>query len=663
MRIVGILVAAVLLLGASAAQAVVTTIYNIQLGYHALEEEVTVENVVVTATGRFGFFVQEQDPHPTWDRMYSGIWVYCNDAHLGQVRRGDLVNVTGAYAEYYDFSEIDIYHSPCGDEYECGFEVVGTAEVPDPVVLRIADVNDTGAYSEAYESVLIRVDAEDPTLFSREPNQYDDWYLATDPVPQVGDSIVVDSYSADPDGDFDYPLPDEGTELEYVQGILVYNYDQYKIAPRNCPEDLGMPCPPELRGLWAYDNQRIDVLFAVDVDEASAEDEFNYYFLSGLAVLDAQRDESNHRLVHLTTEMQTPGSVDVGYVEGVLSEDDLVMMDPAEFTFTQGITSIYDLQYTDDLLVDESAYLDLVVTTAGRVSHVAGNYYYLQEDDGGEFEHIYGRVAKVGDLAEGDSIKFAGRVSEYFGETYVSWTAGVQLWENLGPATGAVVTRDLPPETLIYDCAQTDNRAEPWEHALVHIAPDPFVPAYVDSVEGEAELYGEWWLLYDAPPYLALEDSCRTDLTHELNDFSLSYNPNVGDSLDISGILRYEYDLYRVVPRSDDDVVVVYGGAVEEALPQIGRVRLEQNRPNPFGQRTVISFRLEQEARDVSVEVYDVTGACVRHLLRGVALPAGPHSLQWDGLDDEAVPLATGTYFYRLTVDGRSQARQMIRLQ
>lgn len=661
-----------LLLGTGAANADLTTIFDIQLGGGGLSEgdEVTVENVVVTATGRFGFFVQELEPDPLWGRMYSGIFVYANDLHLGIVHRGDLVNVTGAYQEYYDLSEIACYTDPTPPEYdycstvECHFEVVGTADVPEPILVRIVDVNDSGDYNEAYESVLIRVDTEDNTLYARNPDEHDDWYLSTEPTIGVGDSIVVDSFSPDPEGDFDYPLPNEGDELEFLQGILVYNYGSYKIAPRNCPEDMGMPCPPILRGLWAYDNTQVDVLFAVDVDETSAEDEGNYSFDSGLDVIAANRNDENHRLVHVTTGEQDPGYVDIGYVDGVLSEGDLVQMPDAEFTFAQGITPIYEIQYTDDLLEDESPFADIVVTTSGRVAHVMGNYYFLQEGDAGPFQHLYGRVAKSGELAEGDSVKFAGRVREYYGTTYVGWTPGVALYENLGPALAPVIVTDLLPSQLIYNARETDNAPEPWEDALVRICLPPVcTAAYVDSVEGDAALYDSWWLLYDSLTD-ALEDSCRTDLSDEVNEYGndIFYQPAVGDSVIMTGLVRYAYDLYGVIPRRDADIVVVFGAGVDDIIPDLGRARLEQNRPNPFGLTTGISFRLEQDAAAVAVEIFDVTGACQRHLLRGAALRAGPHSITWDGRNDRGQSLASGTYFYRLTVDGRSQAKQMIRL-
>lgn len=645
----------------ASAMAVVTTIYNIQLGYHAINDQVTVENVVVTGSGRFGFFIQEVNPHPVWGRMYSGIWVFTNGSHLGLVRRGDLVNVTGAYAEYFNFSEIDVYHAPCGTQYSCSYEVVGAASVPAPVGVRIADVNNIGPYNEAYESVLIRVDSADNTLFSRAPDAYDEWYIGTDPqqYPGVGDSILVDLYSADPEGDFDYTIPEEGTQLSYLQGMLVYNYSAFKIAPRNCPEDMGMACPPELRGLWAYSNTRVDLSFAVNVDEASAENEANYSFDSLLPVLSADRDDTNHRIVHLTTGPQTPGRVDVAYVEGVLSETGLVPMPPAEMTFAQGLTSIYAIQYVDDPVQDESPYYNIVCTVTGRVAAVEGNYYFLQEGDAGPYKSLYVRVARTGDLAVGDSVKVAGRVTEYYYSTYLSFTPGVQLYENLGPASSPVVTTDLPPTDLLYDSYNNGNLTEAWEDALVRIAPTPLVPAYVDSVNGESALYGDWWLLYGA----SLADSCRTDIIHPLNgDGEIHYRPTPGDSIIVTGICRYEYNIYRVVPRSQGDIEIIFGAGVGDDTALPAGQKLLTNRPNPFAATTAINFRLNSDAAAVSLEIFDVTGACVRHLLRSVPLQAGAHALSWDGRDDGGAPMAAGGYFYRLTVDGRSEARQMIRL-
>jgi len=638
---------------APAQAALLTTIFDIQFGLVNLEEEVTVEEVVVTASGRFGFFVQEVDPRPDpIGRKYTGIWVFTYGDHLGFVQRGDLVNVTGIYDEYFDFSEIDCTHDLCSGD--CGWEVVGTAEVPEPVLVALTDINDTGAYNEAYESVLVRVDIADDELWAGAPNQYDEWELWTDGVG-VGEFLWMESYSSDPDGEFDYPLPDEGDVFTYAAGVLTYSYGIYKLAPRNCPEDLGIGCPPVLRGLWATGSTGIDVYFAVDVDEASAENTDAYYFDSGLLVSAAERDDVNYRLVHLTTEEMTPGLVDIGYVEGVLSDGDLVMMPDGEFTFAQGITSIEQIQTVPDLLLDDSPYLDVVVSTTGRVTVVEDQYYYLQEGDAGPFKHLYVRVAKTGDVEIGDVIKTAGRVTEYFGNTNLSWTAGVQFFENLGPSREPVVVTDLTVSEAFYDCdddddqGPQDNRAEPWEDALVRIE-----AAALDSVLLITEQFGEWYLLVGA-------DSALVNFTDDMNGFMNYPSFLPGDSVRVTGILKYDYD-YKVVPRTIEDVEILASTDVDD-LPYTFRALLMQNNPNPFQRSTNIVFELPSNAQAVTVDIYDVTGARVKRLLDHEPMNAGPHLVSWQGIDESDRPVSSGNYFVRVIVDDQSAAKQMLMLK
>ncbi len=632
-----------------------TTIFEIQSGFGGFtpdQDEVTVENVVVTASGRFGFFIQETEPRPTTGWQYTGIWVFTYGDHLGLVRKGDLVNVTGIYQEYYDFSEIDITHDNCSSA--CGWEVIGTETVPEPVELAITDINDSGLYNEAYEGVLVRVDINDDELFAGQPNQYDDWQLWTDGVG-LGDFIWMTAYSADPEGEFDYPLPDEGDILEYAAGALVYEYGSYKIAPRNCIDDLGVDCPPELRGLCATSNNTIDVLFAVGVDEASAENPDAYYFDSGLFCLSAERDADNHRVVHLTTEEMMPGLVDIAYVEGVLSEGELVMMPDGEFTFSQGITTIEQIQTVPDLVLDDSMYLDIVVTTTGRVTALENQYYYLQQGDAGPFQHLYVRVAKSGDMAVGDSVKVAGRVEEYFGSTNLRFTPGVQYYENLGPAQDEVVVTDLTVYDIVYNCdddddlGPQDNRAEPYEWALTRLE-----PAVLDSIPLISGQFGEWYLM-------AGPDTAIVDFTSDMNDFMEYPAFTPGDSIQVTGILAYDYD-YKVRPRSIDDVQVLYTTSVDD-LPHTYRALLMQNTPNPFTQATSIVFQLESAARSVTVDVFDVTGARVQRLLDHATLDAGVHQLHWRGIDGAGQPVSAGNYFYRVTVDGRTSSRQMLLLK
>jgi outer membrane protein assembly factor BamB len=81
---------------------------------------------------------------------------------------------------------------------------------------------------------------------------------------------------------------------------------------------------------------------------------------------------------------------------------------------------------------------------------------------------------------------------------------------------------------------------------------------------------------------------------------------------------------------------------------------LGQNAPNPFGARTQIQYRLPNAGR-VEIAVHDAQGGLVRVLLRAEQ-PAGPHQVEWDGLDRSGRPAPGGVYFCRLrSLDPGSQ--------
>ena len=78
-----------------------------------------------------------------------------------------------------------------------------------------------------------------------------------------------------------------------------------------------------------------------------------------------------------------------------------------------------------------------------------------------------------------------------------------------------------------------------------------------------------------------------------------------------------------------------------------GGFLLEQNYPNPFNPTTSIRFALPRESR-VVLEVFNVLGQSVARLVDEVA-SGGIHQAQFDGR-----ALASGTYIYRLQVEGQA---------
>ncbi|MBD3401549.1 T9SS type A sorting domain-containing protein [candidate division GN15 bacterium] len=99
----------------------------------------------------------------------------------------------------------------------------------------------------------------------------------------------------------------------------------------------------------------------------------------------------------------------------------------------------------------------------------------------------------------------------------------------------------------------------------------------------------------------------------------------------------------------------------EDDLSLPGTVQLAQNYPNPFNPTTTIEFSIPAQAH-VSLGVYNTLGRRVAVLL-DKTLAAGEYSVAWDGRDHGGESVASGMYFYRLHVDGRTHSRKMLLLK
>jgi hypothetical protein len=87
---------------------------------------------------------------------------------------------------------------------------------------------------------------------------------------------------------------------------------------------------------------------------------------------------------------------------------------------------------------------------------------------------------------------------------------------------------------------------------------------------------------------------------------------------------------------------------------------LKQNYPNPFNASTQIDFRTS--GGNVSLAVYDVTGALVKTLVDG-SLEVGSYSVIWDGKDNSGSDVSSGIYFYRLSDSHSESVRRMTLLK
>jgi subtilisin family serine protease len=85
------------------------------------------------------------------------------------------------------------------------------------------------------------------------------------------------------------------------------------------------------------------------------------------------------------------------------------------------------------------------------------------------------------------------------------------------------------------------------------------------------------------------------------------------------------------------------------------------NYPNPFNPETTIRYSLSEKAR-VSIDIFNLLGERVTTLV-DEDQAAGEHLALWDGLDESGTSVATGVYFYRLTVGGEVFSKKMMLLK
>ncbi len=86
---------------------------------------------------------------------------------------------------------------------------------------------------------------------------------------------------------------------------------------------------------------------------------------------------------------------------------------------------------------------------------------------------------------------------------------------------------------------------------------------------------------------------------------------------------------------------------------------LSQNYPNPFNPSTTIRFDVPGEVSDnVILKIFNTLGQTIKTLV-DEPLPAGSHSVVWDGRDSVNRPIATGVYFYQLRAGDFIEVRKM----
>ncbi len=119
--------------------------------------------------------------------------------------------------------------------------------------------------------------------------------------------------------------------------------------------------------------------------------------------------------------------------------------------------------------------------------------------------------------------------------------------------------------------------------------------------------------------------------------------------------------LYRL-KQIDFDGTFEFSGSVEVTVSKATTFVLEQNYPNPFNPDTQINYRIPETGNGdvfVTLTIYNMLGEKIKTLISDRQSP-GAYSANWDGSDENNVPVSTGIYIYRLKAGQYGATRRMI---
>lgn len=190
------------------------TVYDIQQEMVPENTIVTIKDVIVTTPMSFNtkdMFVQEAD-----GGEYSGIHIYIPGAMDPGLAVGDIVTVTGEYQEFYDESQIVVYDI-------ADITSTGSGPAPTPISVDANDVKTGGPMQENYEGVLVQVSGVEVTAVD---DMFGEW--------EVSDGLVMENMFFD---NADWPSPMLGDPYAELTGVLTYNYEKARLAPRT-PSDI-----------------------------------------------------------------------------------------------------------------------------------------------------------------------------------------------------------------------------------------------------------------------------------------------------------------------------------------------------------------------------------------------------------------------------------------
>ena len=628
-------------------------------------EVVATENNVVTAVGAEGFFMQTPAARSDGDAQTSdGIFVFTGAPPAVSV--GDVVNVAGQIAEFFDFTEFT--NGPTVTIISSG------NPLPPAVQLDAATPSPNQPQSamefERFEGMLVEIAAgvvaESNQSFSsdsiaelrivaspsrpfREPGiQFPG--LTSLPVWDGNPEI----FELDPDrlGQPNVTIPAGSTFS--ASGVMGYEFGDYEFLPTSYFfNSASLPRPVRARAATEATIATLNLhLFYDGVDDPN----------SGEPIPTATEYQTklNKLSKYIREVMLAPDILAVQEAENLNALQDLtdkIKTDDATLAYTPYLFEGNDFSGIDvGFLIHNSITVDSVVQFGATEIFTFDNtllhdrpplVLYAKLADGRPIAVLNLHLRSLNGI---DDAVDGARVRQKRHEQAASVSLMVQSLQ-AGPDSNLVVIGDF--------------NAFPFTDGYVHVlgqimgAPADASQALIPGTDNvDPDLTNQVFSLPAAEQYsLNFQGSAET-LDHVLVSQALQSTASGiefarGNS---DAAVIFEFDGSTALRASDHDGLVLYvklrPTGVDDDKDKIASVvtdyELSANYPNPFNPSTAISFAMP-EAGKVALQIYTLTGQLVRTLASG-NYASGKHQVVWDAKDDNGSPVATGVYFYQLVV-------------
>lgn len=157
-----------------------------------------------------------------------------------------------------------------------------------------------------------------------------------------------------------------------------------------------------------------------------------------------------------------------------------------------------------------------------------------------------------------------------------------------------------------------------------------------------------WFVDWSVYYYSVINDSLTLELTPDLllgygEDYIFMFSELSNPSNAISFHLTYDYLIY-LLNISDSFNNQIYSG----------NLYLRQNFPNPFNPSTTIEFSIQIDSQ-IELSIYNIKGQKIKTLTRN-EFEKGSHSIIWNGVDEFGKQVSSGVYYYKLNVNGKTEA-------